>query len=103
MRTAYNLNKIVRIRLIEPRESLWFTWKSERKHWLFGVIRKEGFYSPITDSYCGTEIDNHQVVDGKVIELPHVIVNYQGGIEQERYFDTLVEAQKWYEKLLSYL
>lgn len=95
----YNLDKLIRVRVLTHRESDEFHYMEERKRW-WGHTDKEGIYYGWTGKYRSiTPPINHTLTNSIVYENPRVILNYQGDIVKVYHFETYKEAEKFADKI----
>lgn len=96
---AYNLEKLVKVRLNNFYESGRYEYKKEKK-FFWRSNQKEGVYMSLWGDYLGLEVpENHTLKNGVVYENPEVILYYQGGISKTYYFDTYEKAKDFYNEM----
>ena len=85
--SKYNLEKLIKVEVVEPRQSTYFKYKSGIK-----FIRKEGIYD-VLHYFFGKEIKNHFLKDGKVYEYARCVLYFQDEYTFTYHFETLKEAK----------
>ena len=102
MDAAYDLSKLVSIKVHAKQESLWFSFKAFKKS--FWGNTKEGFYSILNfeDCFSKEEIQRrgYLIENNIVYNKPYVQLNFTGGISYEKKFDRKEEAIWWANKQL---
>ena len=99
---SYNLDKLIKVRVSDFKDSIWYSFKTEIKSVYFWQYkRKEGFYLHMAGChYKGINLPTgHLLKQGSVLELPQVKMYFQEGFETVKYFDTLIKAQVFADKL----
>ena len=98
----YNLDKLVKVRVIDFYPSVWCKFiEGKEKKYFWQTETKEGIYSCyINLKYLGDkDLKNHTIINGIVYENPEVELSFEGDVSTKKYFLTLDEAQLFANKL----
>jgi len=99
----YNLDKLVKVSLLDFRKSGWYSYKTE-KRFLGFITRKAGIYelSFLGDKDPLMEIPkDHVFEDGIVYIKPSVVLHYQADHSKEYFFETFKDAMFFSEQITS--
>ena len=95
----YNLDKLIRVRLLNYRVSDDYYYRKEKRRW-WGYVEKEGVYCGWTGEYVGLEPPiNHTMTSSTIYENPRVILDYQSDIRKVYYFERFEDAVKFANEL----
>lgn len=96
----FNLDKLIRISVKDYKESVRYSYVTEKR--LFGLkIRKKGLYDSWIDDYFDELSSEYVLENGKVYEKPLCKLIFQDNFEVEYIFDTLDEAKKFRDDIIS--
>lgn len=100
MSTHYNLEKLIKINLIESYKSTRYCYKT-KKTFLGLTIRKEGFYYDLFREYYDECPEDYFLQDGIVYTKPECTLYYQNNITKTYVFDTLFEAETFRNHIIA--
>ena len=97
----YNLDKLVKVKTYDFTPSVWYKYiKGKKKKYFWQTEYIEGVYNTCLGfTYVGEAPKNHVLKDGVVLEKPEVELYFQSGIETSKFFDSLIEAERFVEEL----
>ena len=98
----YNLDKLVKVRVIDFYPSVWYKFlKGKEKKYFWQTEIKQGIYFDCLGlKYLEDQkLENHTLMDNVVNENPEVRLSFQGGYETKKYFLTLKEAEDFSNEL----
>lgn len=93
MDTRYNLDKLIKVKILDTCESSWYSYQSPIK--VFGfTLRKEcikGLWGP--DYEISSPPEHHFLLCGVVYEKPECRLTFEGNHSLKIVYDTLQEAK----------
>lgn len=112
-KSVYNLDKIIKIEILEKRESNRFRYQ-EAESYLFGLIKFKGGFCPIqvvatSETYSKEQLEageypysnqKYVVEDYKVYCKPRVVIHFSNDYILNIDFDTNEEAHKRLEEIV---
>lgn len=100
---SYNLEKLIKIAMIDSYLSIQYIYKEEKRSWLFNkVIRKKGIYDVLMFGR-GRIINelprSHVLIDKCIYKRLSVVLFFENDYTHTLYFDTLKEAQSFKDEI----
>lgn len=101
MKTIFNLEALVKVKIVDKRKCPYVEYKPFNK--IFWGNTKEGFYTDMGGYYTAKDLTSGNwwgecsliVEDNIAYYKPYVQLCFAGGVEHNKVFDTYEEALKW--------